>query len=419
MAPTQRRDLSSARLRPSFRTQDEDAGRVRVPRNRRQYRKSLARALRSAPSLSDVLVSVPDPREPRGRRHLLPSILRLICLGTLCQQNGYRAIALWARQLPKALKRRLGFVHFDTPAPSTLFLVLKQLPVDAIEAAIQTWVTGVLEAAGPNPAGDRIRVAIDGKRLRGSASAGADVCHVLSVAIHSIDIVLGSKGISNKKGELSAASPLLESVLKPEMVVTGDALFTNRKVVNAILACNAHYALAVKRNQRNLHSKIDEMFSVTGVERCRLRWTTELDLQHGRSVDRSLTSIDLEPGELDWPGAKQIYRFRRKKWDPKRNALKEEVVYGVTSLADNEASTPQLLQLVMEHWTIESTVHWVRDVVFREDASRVHVGNIPIGMSLLRGVCLNILATVDCRGAADARAELAANPRRALRLIGV
>ena len=90
------------------------------------------------------------------------------------------------------------------------------------------------------------------------------------------------------------------------------------------------------------------------------------------------------------------------------------MVYGVTSLADNEASTSQLLQLIVEHWTIESTVHWVRDVVFREDTSRVHVGNIPIGMSLLRGVCLNILATVGCRGAADARTELAANPRRDL-----
>jgi hypothetical protein len=124
-------------------------------------------------------------------------------------------------------------------------------------------------------------------------------------------------------------------------------------------------------------------------------------------------------GYLDWPGAQQVFRLRRRVVSKKTGVVREETIYGVTSLGSTRATAAQVLHVGRRHWHIENRSHWVRDVTFGEDASQVRTGSIPHVMAALRNTVIGLLRLTGAPNLAAARRYYAANPGTALALVGI
>ena len=124
-------------------------------------------------------------------------------------------------------------------------------------------------------------------------------------------------------------------------------------------------------------------------------------------------------GYSDWPGLAQVFQLERQVIIKNTGEVREEVVAGVTSLAPERADAARLLALVRGQWQIENQSHWVRDVTFDEDRSQVRCGNIPQVMAALRNTVIGLMRWAGYTNMAAACRRFAAQPRAALRLIGI
>lgn len=122
-------------------------------------------------------------------------------------------------------------------------------------------------------------------------------------------------------------------------------------------------------------------------------------------------------GYLTWPGAHQVFRLDRQITTIATGRMRQEVVYGVTSLAPDRASADCLLHLVRNHWRIENRSHWVRDVTFTEDQSRVHRGAVPRVMATLRNTAIGLIRCTGTTQIAATTRRLAAHPAAAVALL--
>lgn len=391
-------------------------GRQKPRRGRDQRR--VQRALKKIPALTGYLAQVKDHRSRQGLRHELASMLALLVAGMLCQQHGYRAASHWARASSRAFKRRLGFVEHDTPAPSTFCETLKELDWSAFEAQVRAWATALLAALGRDPAHALTAVSLDGKRLRGSAAAGADIAHVLAAVTHRLALTLGQHAVKQGEGELTVTESFLEEVLFAGCVLTADAQFTQRDVSEKVLAQGADYVFIVKENQPTLRERAAELLGPAGVPRDQRRTALEHENGRSRSAQRQLVAATVEPGEVDWPGVRQVFWIWRSYYHHRTRKHTEQLVYGITSLPPEKAGAATLLQLVRGHWMIETGAFWVRDVLLREDASRVAHGKVAMAMAVCRGLAITLLKTAGYSGVAEGQRAMSANKNRALRLIG-
>ena len=140
---------------------------------------------------------------------------------------------------------------------------------------------------------------------------------------------------------------------------------------------------------------------------------------HGRVEWRHLEASSALHGYLDWPGAQQVFRLDRRVITCTTGVVREEVVYGLTSLPADRADAARLLQISRAHWRIENRSHWVRDVSFDEDRSQVRVGSIPQVMAALRNTVIGLLRASGHARIAPTCRRLAAQPWDALALLGI
>jgi hypothetical protein len=183
----------------------------------------------------EVFLGVPDHRQRKGRRHALATVLVVVVLGLINQQNSLRQIAQWARSLDRSMRRRLKFRHGKAPSYGTIRRVLLGLDVDALGVELQQWVEETVMVL----AGGRIvqGLAIDGKTLRGSTDEeeGTPALHVLHAMVHELGAIVRSQSIPIGTNEAKAIHQLLEDLVLEGRVVTLDAAFTHRDVAEAVL----------------------------------------------------------------------------------------------------------------------------------------------------------------------------------------
>jgi len=388
--------------------------------------------------LLPYLQEVPDPRAARGRRYPLPLLLVLCLLGLCCGSLGYLSIARWARKLKPDLRRELGFTHGRTPCAGTLLNLFRKLDWDCFAQQLHRWAEAAclpspaVPADTPAEAGEGPPdppwqgVALDGKALRGSLAAGADVAHVVSLVAHRLGVSLADVGVAAKQGELTVAPEVLAPVLGPGRVITGDALFTQRGLCRQIRDGGSHYVLPVKGNQPTLLREVQAVLGSLAPRDVREQeragtWT--VDVGHGRIENRYLLLATPAPGAVSWPGVAQVFFLERCRYRQRgkgRPAVESrEVVYGITSLGRPEAGPETVLRLQRGHWSIENQVHWVLDTFFREDARRILEGQIARGMAALRRGALNLLRLLGARSVPEASDWAKADPSALLAIIGV
>jgi predicted transposase YbfD/YdcC len=370
------------------------------------------------PSLVEVFAAIPDFRQARGKRHALSALLLLACVAMLAGARGQSGIAEWAKNYGEPWRTRLGFTHPKGPSQSTVQRVFARIAVETLETQLARWMQQVVAAltnAGGRP--DALDgAAMDGKTLRMSAHCGATDAHLLSLFSHHLGVVLGEVAVADKTNEITASADALAMLLLTGVVITGDAMFTQRAIAATIVGAGNDYLFVVKENQPTLHEEIAVLFADPDAA---VSVAEETSVHSQRSEQRRLRASTELVGYTDWPGLAQTLAMERRVTDRRTGETHVEVAYAVTSLSPHRATPAQLLTLWREHWHIENKLHWVRDVTFGEDRSTVRAGAGPQVLAALRNLAIGLLRLAGATNIAAACRRYAAQPALALTAVGL
>ena len=363
---------------------------------------------KSSCHLVDILAEVPDPRNKKGKRHPLPSILALIVIGLMSNHKGYTSIATWARSQPE-LANALGFRSPKTPCAATIHNLLKRLDVVRLEASLTKWVFSKLEDFQVLKTQQLEGIAIDGKELCGSEDPETGFrTHLLSAVSHELGVVLAQSAVSGKTNEIPISTELLKTFDVVGKVLTTDALLTQKNFCEGVLENQADYALPVKENHKKMYEDIRQLFdplsqtdppevearrfeNLHTQEEAHLDTHTDVEKARGCITTRTVRASTLLTDYIDWPGIAQVYRYQTHRENTKTGQISSHTQYCITSLSPEAASAKDLLKLQRGHWTIENKVHWIRDTTLGEDASQARTGNLPQVMAALRNTAMSVL----------------------------
>jgi len=364
-----------------------------------------------APRLTEALSGMVDPRERRGVRHGLVMVLTAAVCAVAAGARSFVAVAEWVADLPEEVAVVLG-TDRRCPSESTIRRILGRVDADRFDAVIGAFLQRLgadIEVVG------RWRVlAVDGKTVRGSGSEQGRARHLFAVIDQQTRAVLGQINVAGKTNEITAFSPLLDTLTRIDLtgvVITADALHTQRDHVADLHARGAHWVLTVKGNQPRLRRQLAE-----------LPWRQvepdhrSADTAHGRREIRTLKVVTIAAG-IEFPHATQALQITRKtrpvsaRSGP-RGRWRTETVYAITDLGPHQVRPDELATWIRGHWQIENALHWVRDVTFAEDLSQVRTGAGPQVMASLRNLVISLHRLA---GATNIAAALRHHARDALR----
>lgn len=325
----------------------------------------------------------------------LAELLLLTVCGTIADCDDYEAIAGWGEQHLAFLRQFLPY-HHGVPSGRWLTIMLNRIN----PALFSVCFTGWVRACWP----DRPElVAIDGKTSRRSHDRGAGQAplHLVSAFATTSRLVLGQEAVADKSSETSAIPVLLQRLAEggglKGALVTIDAIACNGAVATAVREAGADYLLAVKANQPSLRREIETFFAEApeaGLDRC-----AAVDKGHGRIEQRSVTvarEVDWLSGdrrflgELRLPDVACIIRVQSK------TELKDRCRFDTRYyIASAPLTAARAAEAVRGHWGIENQLHWVLDVVFNEDQSRLRKGHGAKNMAVVRHFAINLVRQAD------------------------
>jgi predicted transposase YbfD/YdcC len=361
--------------------------------------------------LQAVFALVPDPRARRGRRYDLPFLLTCLVAALLCNCDTLAAVGQWCWEQRALLKRRYPHYRFLTPTGALFRWLLPRLTVAELEWGLAGWVHQTRSAGEQEP------LALDGKTVRGAAvvqPAGTrQAPHLLSVSGHISQETLLQVRVEDKTNEIPVAQALLPYLPVRGRVVTADALHTQTAFAQGVLAQGGEYLLCVKGNQPTLYDDIALAFADPATPTSKRSVT--IDRRRGRTEVRSLrTTTALNSYLTTWPQVGQVAALTRIVRSAK--GTQQEVVFLITSRPPARARRRHLLAWSRGHWLVEAR-HWVRDVTFGEDRSRLRGGHAPQIMAACRNLCLTLIRRTGATAIAAARRSFANHPAKALALL--
>ncbi|NBE98103.1 MULTISPECIES: ISAs1 family transposase [unclassified Nonomuraea] len=208
------------------------------------------------PALAEVLDTVPDPRDRRGRRYRLGPLLALSLLAVLGGATSLAKITRVIAEYDPRLRARAGLPGTPRLAASTLGRLLARLDDDAFDTAICGYLASLTACATPSHQGSLTGLAVDGKTLRGSRTPNGTAVHLLAATRHDTQTVVAQRQIEAKSNEIPTFTPLLSRLDLTHMVITADALHTQHEHARHLIAAGGHYLFIVKGNQPTLQRRL-------------------------------------------------------------------------------------------------------------------------------------------------------------------
>ena len=345
-----------------------------------------------------------DLEDPRRELHQLHPLLDLIAL-TICAviagADSWAAVERFGHAKQAWLKTFLRLPH-GIPSHDTIGRVFALLRPEAFEACFRTWMADTCATLGVT------QVAIDGKVMHGSGGAGRSCLHVVSAFATDLGLTLGQQVVADKSNEITAIPELLRVLDLTGAVVSIDAMGCQTAIAQAIRDREADYLLAVKENQPTLFDAIARCV-VRGLPTgfadrpCDRAQTSER--AHGREEVRTCYVFPAAAVLTDadrWPDVASVVVVLGQR--TRAGVVTQQPRYYVSS---KQASAAWFLQAVRRHWEIENGLHWVLDVCFADDASRVREGHGPTNFALLRRLALGILKQGGGKGSLQGQRQTA------------
>jgi predicted transposase YbfD/YdcC len=338
-------------------------------------------------SLLEHFAALEDPRQTAKVLDPLPEILLLLLAGTLAGADDFSEMELWGNEQLAFLRRLLPYQH-GIPGHDTLGEVVAALDPALFKACFVSWVEGLRETA-PDI------VAIDGKtsRRRHARSKGREPLHLVSAWASRQRLVLGQETVSGKSNEITAIPLLLERLALDGALVTIDAISTQTGIAETILKRGGDYLLALKANRPATFKDVEAFFGDPPPGSIETYTTT--DGEHGRvEVRRHAVCHDVAwlfsdrryPGEVAFPGLAMIGMVESET-EREGKTARERRYYLSSAKLDAEA----FARAVRSHWGIENRLHWVLDVVFKDDLTRLRTGHAPENMAVVKHMAMNLL----------------------------
>jgi predicted transposase YbfD/YdcC len=332
--------------------------------------------------------TLPDPRCAGRTRHRLLNLLVIAVCAVVAGAETWVDIAHYGRLKHTWLSSFLDLPH-GTPSHDTFRRVFSLVDPQALEQCFRQWMA---TTAPPLP---REVVAVDGKTVRRSFDRGRaqGPLHVVSAFATQQRLSLGQVAVTGKGQELTAIPLLLSNLCLVNTIVTLDALGCQYAIARQLLAQQADYILALKGNQGRCHRAV-VAYCRTACFNLGATYIPDydaFDCRHGRWVRRRAWVLPLadELAALrDWPGLRAILAVETIRHVQHQPGTHAEIRYYLTSCPDAPAV---LIEAIRRHWAIENSLHWVLDVVFREDDARSRDRVATRSFSVLRKLAFNLL----------------------------
>jgi predicted transposase YbfD/YdcC len=340
-------------------------------------------------ALVEKLQAIPDPRrQSENLKHPLVDLILLGFCGVLAGCDDFVEIAEWGKVHEPFLRTFLE-LPYGIASHDTFTRVFALLQPTALQEVLVPWL---LDRRGVR--GEWIH--LDGKTLRQTRckSQKLKALHVVSAWAGQTGITLGQVAVAAKSNEITAMPQLLNLLDLHEKIVTTDAMGCQKAIAETIVAGGGDYILAVKNNQPTLHAELQAAFVQAPAPKLRsARGATTYDQGHGRSEQRTVQALpareSLSAAQCAlWLGVLSVVMVTREVWCQATGAQSTEVSYFLSSLPPNAR---RIGRAIRGHWSIENGLHWVLDVVFREDARRIYDRTAAENVAFLNRLALSLL----------------------------
>ncbi len=331
-----------------------------------------------------------DPRTGNAKAHIFLEIVIIAILAVICGADGWSDVELFG-QTKKAWLKTFLELPKGIPSHDTFGRVFAKIQPEEFQKRFRDWV----QAVEHHTEGQVI--AVDGKQLRRShdRGAGKEALYMVNAWATQNQLVLGQTQVAEKSNEITAIPELLRLLDLSGCIVTIDAMGTHSQISETIRAGGGDYLLVVKENQGHLLEDLQNLFAEDAArdrKYAQCSYAQNVTKGHGRVEKRECWATDREEllgwvrNRQPWKDLKSVVRMVSQRQIGE--SLQVQTRYFISSLP---ADAKTILKAQRSHWKIENQLHWVLDIAFREDESRVRSDHAAENLAVLRHIALNLL----------------------------
>ncbi|NJO97721.1 MAG: ISAs1 family transposase [Pleurocapsa sp. CRU_1_2] len=345
--------------------------------------------LKSKTTILEHFSAIKDPRLERTKLHQLIDIITITICAVISGAESWDDIEDFGHCKHDWLKSFLALPN-GIPSHDTFNRVFARLDPQELEKCFSDWIKSI------NTLLPGEQIAIDGKTLRHSSDKNTKQKAIIMVSAFAkeSELVLAQRKVSKKSNEITAVPEILKVLELSGAIVTLDAMGCQTKIVNQIANQKADYLITLKKNQPGLYERVENLFNLALSEDKNGYLSskyTRCESSHGRTEQRQyhvLNDIrELVDSTKKWSNFNSAIRVEYSR-QLKNGKIKLENRYFITSLSQD---AQQLAEYIRGHWSIENKLHWVLDVDFHEDNSRIRKDNAPENLAVIRHIALNII----------------------------
>ena len=353
----------------------------RIPAGQSPLKNPHTQEEKSVGNFLDNFSTLEDPRSERNQLHSVDEIFLLTFCAVICGADGWQDVEDYGKSKLEYLKQYLDYSN-GIPSDDTIRRFFRATTVEKFAELFREWVGNIVKKE------DIKVIAFDGKSSRRSFDGEQKMLHTVSAYATEVRLVLGQEKVSEKSNEIKAIPKMLEWLDVKDHIVTIDAMGCQYAIADQIIAKSGNYIFSLKGNQGSLSDDVELYFE--DKDREVLESHIDYDKGHGRIETRKCwvnTDIQwLRETHPHWKSIKSIIKIESTREIKDKSSVENR--YYISSL---EEKSEKMLKNIRSHWAIENSLHWILDMSFSDDQSRIRKENAPHAIAIMRHIALNVL----------------------------